>query len=54
MQVHSSAKAAVEQFNAGNRKKAEEHLREIESASKKVISYINDLIEIINKERIMH
>ncbi|MEG0380989.1 MAG: methyl-accepting chemotaxis protein, partial [Kurthia sp.] len=54
MQVHSSAKSAVEQFNAGNTNKAEAHLVEIEAASRKVISYINDLIADINKERIMH
>ena len=54
MQVHNCAKLAVEQFNAGNRMKAEEHLLEIEAASKKVISYINDLIVIINKERLVH
>ncbi|MEK4425369.1 methyl-accepting chemotaxis protein [Solibacillus sp. FSL K6-1523] len=53
MQVHNCAKSAVEQFNAGNRMKAEEHLLEIEAASKKVISYINDLIEIISKERLI-
>lgn len=53
-QVHISAKSAVEAFNAGNIEKAEQHLHEIEGASKQVISYINDLISVIEKERLMH
>lgn len=53
-QVHLSAKAAVETFNAGNLGQAELHLQEIESASKQVIYYINDLIAVIDKERLMH
>lgn len=53
-QVHISAKSAVEKFNTGNIQGAEEHLHEIEQASMKVISFINDLITIIQKERLMH
>ena len=53
-QVHMSAKEAVEQYNAGNLEKAEFHLHEIERASKNVIGYINDLIGVIQKERLMH
>ncbi|MGN7477433.1 methyl-accepting chemotaxis protein [Solibacillus silvestris] len=53
-QVHISAKAAVEQFNAGNPAQAEIHLQEIEQASIHVIGYINDLIKIIEKERLLH
>ncbi|MER2039905.1 MAG: methyl-accepting chemotaxis protein [Solibacillus sp.] len=53
-QVHISARAAVEQFNAGNFAKADDHLREIEQASEQVIGYINELIIIIQKERLMH
>lgn len=54
MEVHRSAKSAVEQFNTGNIQQAEEHLREIESASSKVIGFINDLITVIHNERTMH
>ena len=53
-QVHISAKSAVEAYNVGNLQKAEQHLHEIEGASKHVISYINDLISVIEKERLMH
>ncbi|MCH7322637.1 methyl-accepting chemotaxis protein [Solibacillus sp. MA9] len=53
-QVHISARAAVEAYNAGNLGKAEQHLHNIEAASKQVISYINDLIAAIEKERLMH
>lgn len=53
-QVHISAKSAVEAYNANNLEKAELHLHEIEAASKQVINYINDLINIIEKERLMH
>ena len=53
-QVHASAKLAVEQFNSGNLEKAEAHLHDIEQASVQVINYINDLIEVIEKERLMH
>ncbi|WP_274310417.1 methyl-accepting chemotaxis protein [Solibacillus daqui] len=53
-QVHISARAAVEAYNAGNLGKAEQHLNEIEAASKQVISYINVLIAAIEKERLMH
>lgn len=53
-QVHISAKRAVEQFNNGNIAQAEIHLHEIEQASIQVIRYINDLINDIEKERLMH
>lgn len=53
-QVHISAKAAVEAYNAGNLTAAETHLHEIERASQQVIYYINQLIETIEKERLMH
>ncbi|MER1985952.1 MAG: methyl-accepting chemotaxis protein [Solibacillus sp.] len=53
-QVHLEAKAAVEKFNAGDILAAEHHLKQIEAASLKVISYINDLIDVISKERLMH
>ena len=53
-QVHIFAKEAVEAYNTGNLQKAEQALQELENASKQVIFYINDLISIIEKERIMH
>ena len=53
-QVHIFAKEAVEAYNTGNIEKAEQALQEIENASKQVIYYINDLISIIEKERLMH
>lgn len=53
-QVHISAKAAVEAYNAGNFEIAEQALQEIEQASKQVIFYINDLISIIKKERFIN
>lgn len=53
-QVHLEAKAAVEQFNRGNISEAEHHLKQIEAASYKVISYINELIDVITKERLMN
>lgn len=53
-QVHLEAKAAVENYNAGDTLGAERHLKQIEQASSKVISYINDLIDVISKERLMH
>ena len=53
-QVHIFAKAAVEAYNSGNLVKAEQALQEIENASKQVIYYINDLISIIEKERLVH
>lgn len=52
-QVHVEAKSAVEQFNRGNVESAEHHLSQIEAASFKVIGYINDLINVISKERLM-
>ncbi|WP_445683580.1 methyl-accepting chemotaxis protein [Solibacillus sp. FSL R7-0668] len=53
-QVHISAKAAVEAYNTGKLTVAETHLHEIERASQQVIYYINQLIETIEKERLMH
>lgn len=51
--VHVSAKHAVEAYSSRNFKKAEEHLREIEAASNKVLYYIAELIAILEKERLM-
>lgn len=48
--VHTSAKLSVEAYKAGNMEKAEECLRDIEKASEKVLYYINELIQMIEKE----
>ncbi len=48
-QVHYHAKEAVTEFTKGNIDKAEQYLRELESASEKVLYYLNDLIEQISK-----
>lgn len=50
-EVHSSAKSAVEAFNANDIQQAEAKLKELNQASKKVLYYINELIEILRKER---
>jgi len=51
--VHINAKNAVEAFNGGNIPKAEQHLKEIELASSKVLYYLNDIIESLRKERLL-
>lgn len=51
--VHSNAKEAVIAFNGGDVQKAEHHLREIEVASQKVLTYLNELIESLRKERLV-
>jgi methyl-accepting chemotaxis protein len=51
-QVHTNAKYAVEAYNGGNISKAEAHLHEIETASKHVLTYLNQLIQELHKERL--
>lgn len=51
--VHVSAKKAVEAYTSDNIPKAEEHLKEIEAASEKVLFYLSDLINMISIERVM-
>ncbi|WP_332650199.1 globin-coupled sensor protein [Lysinibacillus sp. 54212] len=53
-QVHISAKDAVIAFNNYDIPKAEAHLKEIEAASAQVLFYINDLIQALQKERMMN
>lgn len=50
-QVHVFAKQAVEAYNNGNIQIADDCLQKINHASEQVLRYINDLIEIIVKER---
>lgn len=52
-QVHTAAKHSVEAYTAGNIKQAEEYLSQINAASEKVLHYITELIEILEKERAM-
>lgn len=49
--VHLEAKYAVEAFNNGQVEQAEQHLIELDNASKQVIYYINDLIKILSENR---
>ncbi|MFJ5766586.1 methyl-accepting chemotaxis protein [Lysinibacillus sp. NPDC093210] len=51
--VHQSAKLAAEAFKAGNIKKAEDHLKEVDEASERVLFFINNLITYLEKERVM-
>lgn len=53
-QVHTSAKLAVQTYNSGNIPQAEIHLKEIEVASERVLYYLSELINMINKERTTH
>ena len=50
--VHIHAKHAVEAYNGGNIEKAESHLKEVELASAQVLTYLNQLIKELHKERL--
>lgn len=50
-QVHVFAKKAVQAYNDGNLQLAEQYLQQINAASEHVLHYINELIDIIKKER---
>lgn len=52
-EVHYAAKNAVVEFNNGNTDGAEKYLNDIEQASNKVIYYLNELIELLEKQRAM-
>lgn len=50
-QVHEAAKNAIIEFSNGNTEQAEAYLNEIEQASNQVIYFLNDLIELLEKQR---
>lgn len=51
--VHESAKLAVIAHTAGNMKQAELHLKEVDQASERVLHHINNLVDYLEKERVM-
>lgn len=52
-QVHESAKLAAEAHAAGNIKQADIYLKEVDQASERVLYFINNLIELLEEERVM-
>ncbi|KOS68454.1 chemoreceptor protein [Lysinibacillus contaminans] len=51
--VHESAKLAAEAYAVGNIHQADLHLKEVDQASERVLSFINNLIVYLEKERVM-
>lgn len=51
--VHESAKLAAEAHAIGNIQQAEMHLKEVDQASERVLYFINNLINLLEKERVM-
>ena len=52
--VHESAKLAAEAYAAGNIQQAGIHLKEVDQASERVLFFINNLIVLLEKERVLH
>lgn len=53
VEVHQCAKQAVDAFNRGDIQKAEEHLVCLDTSSQQVLRYIEQLINLLQKERLM-
>lgn len=53
IEVHNCAKKAVEAFNRGDIQTAEAHLACLDTASQQVLHYIEQLISLLQKERLM-
>ena len=53
VEVHQCAKQAVDAFNRGDIQKAEEHLVCLDTSSQQVLHYIEQLINLLQKERLM-
>ncbi|MFJ7737413.1 methyl-accepting chemotaxis protein [Lysinibacillus sp. NPDC097287] len=51
--VHESAKLAAEAHAVGDIQQAEIHLKEVDQASERVLYFINNLIGLLEKERVM-
>ena len=53
VRVHKSAKLAAEAHAKGHIQQAEIHLKEVDQASERVLYFINNLIGLLEKERVM-
>ena len=53
VRVHESAKLAAEAHAKGHIQQAEIHLKEVDQASERVLYFINNLIGLLEKERVM-